>query len=407
MGYFAAAEATKESAVTRTTQADQSRAWKRWREWCAEVGLSKDLFLDSFTSGQKIKLLGAFAMALRQGRFSPKSNEPLVESTIRSSILYVAQTFRENDRPNPTKDEDGELGRFLSRLFRAFKNQDPKPTQQKALPAVVLRQLSNMRFSESQIAIGELAIGAFFFACRSCEYLKVPAAEKKKTEILRLKDIRFFRDGSELQHSNLHLEFADSVSLHFSNQKNGVKNDIVTHQRTGDTLFCPTRILAKIVKRIRNYKGASDDTPISAVWRNNKIEHITSKEMTTALRNAVEAFGQEKLGLRKEEIGTHSIRSGAAMAMYLGQCPVYVIMMIGRWSSDAFLVYIRKQVEQFSNGISSKMLRFQFHRHIQDQEIGNPKYDQKCNPSDFVETKKNIIGRMAQQARVTALPFQR
>ncbi len=59
------------------------------------------------------------------------------------------------------------------------------------------------------------------------------------------------------------------------------------------------------------------------------------------------------------------------MAMYLGQCPVYVIMMIGRWSSDAFLVYIRKQVEQFSNGISSKMLRFQFHRHIQDQEIGN------------------------------------
>ncbi len=169
-------------------------------------------------------------MALRQGRFSQKSSEPLVESTIRSSISYVAQTFRENDRPNPTKDEDGELGRFLSRLFRAFKNQDPKPTQQKALPAVVLRQLSNMRFSESQIAIGELAIGAFFFACRSCEYLKVPAGEKKKIEILRLKDIRFFRDGSELQHSNLHLEFADSVSLHFSNQKNGVKNDIVTHQ---------------------------------------------------------------------------------------------------------------------------------------------------------------------------------
>ena len=34
------------------------------------------------------------------------------------------------------------------------------------------------------------------------------------------------------------------------------------------------------------------------------------------------------------------------MAMYLGDCPVYSIMMIGRWSSDAFLRYIRKQVEQ-------------------------------------------------------------
>jgi hypothetical protein len=79
----------------------------------------------------------------------------------------VVQTFRDNDRPNPSKDKDGELGRFLSRLFRAFKNEDPKRRQQKALPAVVLRELAKMRFSESQIAIRELAIGAFFFACRS------------------------------------------------------------------------------------------------------------------------------------------------------------------------------------------------------------------------------------------------
>ena len=160
--------------------------------------------------------------------------------------------------------------------------------------------------------------------------------------------------------------------LHFSNQKNGVKNDIVTHQRTGDTLFCPARILAKIVKRIRNYKGASDDTP-SAVWRNNKIEHITSKEMTTALHNAVEAFGQARLGLRKEEIGTHSIRSGAAIAMYLGQCPAYVIMMIGQWPSDAFLVYIRRQAEQFSHGISPKCSFFNFTTtsKIKKQEIQN------------------------------------
>jgi len=91
--------------------------------------------------------------------------------------------------------------------------------------------------------------------------------------------------------------------------------------------------------------------------------------MTIALRNAVEAYGQTKLGIRKEEIGTHSLRSGAAMALYLGECPVYVIMMIGRWSSDAFLSYIRKQVEQFSHKVSSKMLRFQFHRHIPDREI--------------------------------------
>ena len=256
-----------------------------------------------------------------------------------------------------------------------------------------------MRFSETQIAIRKLAINACFFACRSCEYLKVPNAEKKKTDILKLKDIRFFKDGSDLDHNNPHLEHADSVSLTFGNQKNGIKDDTVTHQRKGDTLFCPVRILAKITKRIRNYEGSSDNTPISAIWRNKKLNHITSKEMTIALQNAVETYGQTKLGIKKEEIGTHSLRSGAAMAMYLGECPVYVIMMIGRWSSDSFLAYIRKQVEQFSQKVSTKMIRSQFHRHIPDREIGR----QRSHPNN-AETSRNVIGRMAQQVRATSLP---
>ena len=81
---------------------------------------------------------------------------------------------------------------------------------------------------------------------------------------------------------------------------------------------------------------------------------------------AAKAFGEAKLGFKTDDIGTHSIRSGAAMQMFLGECPVYVIMMIGRWSSDAFLKYIRKQVEQFSHNVSRRMLRFEYFRHIPD-----------------------------------------
>ena len=120
-----------------------------------------------------------------------------------------------------------------------------------------------MRFSETQLVTRDLAIGAFFFACRSCcEYLKVPAAESKKTSALRLKDIRFFKDVAELGHSNLHLEHADSGLLNFANQKNGIKEDIVTQQQMNDTLFCPVQTFAKIVKRIRNYVGSVGNTPI-------------------------------------------------------------------------------------------------------------------------------------------------
>ena len=44
------------------------------------------------------------------------------------------------------------------------------------------------------------------------------------------------------------------------------------------------------------------------------------------------------------------------MAMYLDNVPIFTIMLIGRWRSDAFLKYIRKQVEQFSHNVSTRML---------------------------------------------------
>eukprot|EP00957_Ditylum_brightwellii_P152234 11590171-Ditylum_brightwellii.AAC.1 len=65
---------------------------------------------------------------------------------------------------------------------------------------------------------------------------------------------------------------------------------------------------------------------------------------------------KDRLGFTTNKVGTHSNRLAAAMAMYLARVPVYTIMLISQWLSDAFLVYIRKQVQDFTKGISSKML---------------------------------------------------
>ena len=62
-------------------------------------------------------------------------------------------------------------------------------------------------------------------------------------------------------------------------------------------------------------------------------------------------IGEGVLHIAANKIGTHSIHSGAAMAMFLGRCPVFLIMMIGLWSSNAFLCYIRKQVEEFNHNV--------------------------------------------------------
>ena len=47
------------------------------------------------------------------------------------------------------------------------------------------------------------------------------------------------------------------------------------------------------------------------------------------------------------------------MAMFLSGVATIIIMRIGRWSSEAFLEYIREQIEQFTLGVSKKMLQFE------------------------------------------------
>ena len=92
------------------------------------------------------------------------------------------------------------------------------------------------------------------------------------------------------------------------------------------------------------------------------------------------------------------------MAMYLGECPVYKITMIGRWSSDAFLRYTRKQVEQFSQNVSCRMICFQFHRDIPDLELAESHLDPgQSNQPENSKTRTNIGGNFSGSVRLLAM----
>ena len=120
---------------------------------------------------------------------------------------------------------------------------------------------------------------------------------------------------------------------------------------SGNISLCPVCAAAAIVHRIQLYPGVNNNTPISAIWIYERINHITSKQISNALQDAILAIGEDTLHIAKNEIGTHSIRLGAAMAMYLRGCSVFLIMMIRHWSSNAFLRFIRKQVEEFNHDV--------------------------------------------------------
>jgi hypothetical protein len=399
-----AVETAREGAVTGSTHENQAQSWQRFSKYLDSIGLSHDLYLESFTRSQRNKIIGAFAMALRQGQYSSKAYDTLALGTIRNTILDIYSTIWENGRPNPTKDKDLQLSFILQRQFRAFKNANPKEKQQKAIHACVIAKIAKRKLTELQCATLQLTIFAFFFAMRSCKYVKVTQQEKCRTEILRLQNLRFFNNGRLVPHNDPNLEYSNCLSITFEMQKKDKKNDTMTQMALGNITLCPVCAAAAIVRRIRSYPGANDDTPISAIWKYDCIEHITSRKISNALQDAVSAIGEDALHIATNEIRTHSIRSGAAMAMFLGSCPVFLIMMIGRWSSDAFLRYIRKQAKEFNHDVSRQMLTHMFHRHIPNyssQTVSHLDPRQRNHP-DNTETRNNVGGDAAQQARLPA-----
>ena len=207
-------------------------------------------------------------------------------------------------------------------------------------------------------AIADIAIIAYFFAMRSCEITQTP--KEGRTKILRLRGVTF-RDakGGTLERSNYgSTVMASRVTVTFENQKNGLKMDKRTHQRTGDPVMCPVGRLASAVNRIMtNTVGANGDTPINTVTERGRQTGITGEELRESLRSTCrEEGGAETFGYSAREIGTRSIRSGAAMSLFLANHSVAKIMILGRWSSDAFLVYLRPQVMEWTNQMSGDMI---------------------------------------------------
>ena len=69
MAHLTAAEAAREGAVTGKTHKDQAMVWSRWKKYCGSIGILEDELLDHFRRGQRIRLVGDFAMAVRKGDF--------------------------------------------------------------------------------------------------------------------------------------------------------------------------------------------------------------------------------------------------------------------------------------------------------------------------------------------------
>lgn len=166
--------------------------------------------------------------------------------TVTSTVDNVALTFWFIDRKDPCLNEDGRTSHLLQPQCRSYKNQDGQTKQQKAITATLLRVLANLRATVKDVATSQLTVGAWFFTMRSCECAKVTG--ERRTKLLCVKSIRFFKGNHEKSHSDPDLALADTASITFEHQKNDERCETVTMFRTRDNLLCPVRAWAAIVR---------------------------------------------------------------------------------------------------------------------------------------------------------------
>jgi hypothetical protein len=335
-----------------------------------DYDLSHDPYLRDFHAHERIRLIGAFAHAVRTQQFSrsSKGNDCLAPKSCSTAITTVATAFTSAGYSDPRHGPDGKMALLLRRQIKGYTNNHPSPTHQKALSIQVIFDMVQRPLQSPLYKVfHQVSLLAFFFAMRSCEYLRVKGP--RRTKPLRKRNIMFIKNHRVLPHHlpEAVLASADAVAITFEFQKNDERDETVTQGATTSRVLCPVKTSAAIVKRMEN-DGLTDDAFIFTYKDDDgSLYDLTGPIALKLLRTYVGVINYKSLGINDPaEVGLHSIRASAAMAMYLNRVPVYTIMLLGRWASDAFLRYIRKQVEQFCQGVSQAMIQTGHFHHIPD-----------------------------------------
>jgi hypothetical protein len=346
------------------TLSKQSRSFIKFKQFLDSCDI-KDYFLDSFSQEQRSLILSGFAHFTRTHRSNKSStaSTTLQGNTVATTLSHVVQTFRQNLRSDPTNDTTGSKSAILRRQLKAYRDSDPARKSQACLPLKVWIRLQGPQQSKLETAMGNLLTGALFFAMRSCEYSNTSTADgPKKTKIVTCEFVRFFKHTPngllEIPQINpvTRLAAADCVSITFVSQKNGEKDVTITQYKSKNVLN-PVLSWAKIIHSVLSIKGTTLKSQVNTFSHptSKKLVLITSAQTRAFLKLTVAKLGAKKLGIDVKRVGTHSVRTSCAMLLYMAKVRTAAIMLLGRWKSDAFLLYLRRQVKEFTQGLSEAM----------------------------------------------------
>ena len=259
----------------------------------------------------------------------------------------------------------------LRRLWKAWGKEDPPPHRVKPIPLSVLRRIADYAHNgldDRRKAISDMIILAFFFLLRPGEYTY--PGSKSDSSPFRLMDIQFFRGTRRINLStcsDTDLRLANFCTLEFTNQKNGVRGEVIGLTSSGDPLVCPVRALLRRYQYLVSHE-APQEAPLATLF-DDTAKGVTPKMITETIRDAVSALGPADLGFLPKDVSARCLRAAGANALLLSGVDSDIIRLIGRWRSDEMIRYLHVQAAPLMAGYSARMVQASNYRLIPNREV--------------------------------------
>ena len=366
-------------AISTRQQRSKSKAFTRWARFCQEMEVSDtlDTVVDHDTKYLFLIVYGV------EYRASGARGKPVRAATVLDQISAACDEIiklggSDPRRPeySPEKPPPAEYP-VWDEYCQGLRKEDGPPSRAHPVNITILKALVDTH-NRADPAMGErwshlldLAIVAFFWLLRPCEYLyrRTLNPDDGNTTPYELRHIHLTIDGKTYTalaaplHDSTSIDRIQSATLQLDDQKNGVKGESIGHAATSDPILCPAKALGRIAQRHQRYAAANPHDPIPP--KNCKIYehqgpdgtwHVTANaHVTLALRRAAKSVAGTT-GISHKLISARSLRPGGATALLCAGIDKDTIKLVGRWKSDAMLLYLRAQAVVIGQRFSQQML---------------------------------------------------
>lgn len=366
---LSAAQAAVDAGVSAGRTQGANTSWEKWSVFIDELAL--DPLLE--TVEDKISILQVFAQRVRTGELAANKN-PIRARSTEDYVRHVAQTFLGVGAPDPRLNTAGDIDFRLRRMISAWKKEDSPPNRVKPIPIQVINHIvvSAMHSEDPNTkATADMIIIAFFYLLRPGEYTD----NSDTSTPFHLEDVQLFigfRRLNLLTAPDAELLQARFASLTFTDQKNGVRNEVIGLGQSGSSILCPVSAIVRRVIYLR-INGAPPGTPLARTFDCTafKAKPVTAAIITKTIRTSVKILGPD-LGFLESDVSARCLRAAGANALLLANVDTDIIRLIGRWRSDEMLRYLHVQAAPLMSDYSRRMLNAGVYNLIPNQHVISP-----------------------------------